>query len=244
MKYADLRDFLGQLESLGELKRIAVEVSPRLEMTEFCDRMLKNGGPAILFERPTGHSIPVLGNLFGTVRRVALHGAEDRRPARDRKTLAALREPEAPRGLREVWKDFPNCGKCFQVRTWRRRSCRPRPAEVVGKEGLDLYASCADVLASYLGPLSPGALRDARPLKPRQNSASTGKGHRPNRVICAARASWRRSDFRDPCTRIRRPRPLVALWLGPCDDPRRVTPVPDTCAVPCAGCCAALEPSS
>ena len=109
MKYADLRDFLRQLESLGELKRIAVEVSPRLEMTEFCDRMLKNGGPAILFERPTGHSIPVLGNLFGTVRRVALAmGAEDALALREiGKLLAALREPEAPRGLREVWERLP-----------------------------------------------------------------------------------------------------------------------------------------
>ncbi|MGH8672959.1 MAG: 3-octaprenyl-4-hydroxybenzoate decarboxylase, partial [Burkholderiales bacterium] len=97
MKYADLRDFLSQLESLGELKRIAAEVSPRLEMTEFCDRVLKRGGPAILFERPAGHSIPVLGNLFGTVRRVALAmGAEDALALREiGKLLAALREPEA-----------------------------------------------------------------------------------------------------------------------------------------------------
>ena len=71
MKYADLRDFLGQLERAGELRRVPVEVSPRLEMTEICDRTLRAGGPAILFERPQGHSMPVLGNLFGTPRRVA-----------------------------------------------------------------------------------------------------------------------------------------------------------------------------
>ncbi|MEQ9210696.1 MAG: UbiD family decarboxylase, partial [Pseudomonadales bacterium] len=72
MKYRDLRDFIQQLENLGELKRVTREVDPRLEMTEICDRTLKAGGPAILFENPKGSSIPVLGNLFGTERRVAL----------------------------------------------------------------------------------------------------------------------------------------------------------------------------
>ena len=78
MKYHDLRDFLAQLEALGELKRVAAEVDPRLEMTELCDRVLKAGGPALLFERPkgafrspAGGTIPVLGNLFGTPQRVA-----------------------------------------------------------------------------------------------------------------------------------------------------------------------------
>ena len=72
MQYRDLRDFLDQLESRGLLKRIAAEVSPRLEMTEVCDRTLKAEGPALLFERPTGFDMPVLGNLFGTPERVAL----------------------------------------------------------------------------------------------------------------------------------------------------------------------------
>ena len=73
MKYNDLRDFLAQLERDGEVKRIAVEVDPRLEMTEICDRVLKAAGPALLFEAPKGHSIPVLCNLFGTSGRVATH---------------------------------------------------------------------------------------------------------------------------------------------------------------------------
>jgi 4-hydroxy-3-polyprenylbenzoate decarboxylase len=71
MRYTDLRDFIFQLERLGELKRISVEVDPHLEMTEICDRVLRAGGPAILFERPKGHSVPVLANLFGTPQRVA-----------------------------------------------------------------------------------------------------------------------------------------------------------------------------
>ena len=72
MKYKDLREFLAQLESKGELKRITTEVSPYLEMTEICDRLLKSEGPAVIFENPKGHNIPVLGNLFGTPKRVAM----------------------------------------------------------------------------------------------------------------------------------------------------------------------------
>ncbi|MBA2547538.1 MAG: UbiD family decarboxylase, partial [Burkholderiaceae bacterium] len=66
MKYTDLRDFLRQLERSGDLKRVTAEVSPNLEMTEICDRVLKASGPALLFERPTGFTVPVLANLFGT----------------------------------------------------------------------------------------------------------------------------------------------------------------------------------
>ena len=73
MHYTDLRDFIDKLESMGELRRIRAEVDPVLEMTEICDRTLKRGGPALLFENPRGHEVPVLGNLFGTPRRVAFH---------------------------------------------------------------------------------------------------------------------------------------------------------------------------
>ncbi|OYW31369.1 MAG: hypothetical protein B7Z51_05325, partial [Methyloversatilis sp. 12-65-5] len=66
MKYTDLRDFIAQLEKMGELKRVARPVSPNLEMTEICDRVLRAQGPAILFENATGFDMPVLGNLFGT----------------------------------------------------------------------------------------------------------------------------------------------------------------------------------
>jgi len=72
MQYRDLRDFIAQLEHRGQLKRIASEVDPNLEMTEICDRVLRAGGPAILFENPKGSDIPVLANLFGTPERVAL----------------------------------------------------------------------------------------------------------------------------------------------------------------------------
>src|SRR5690606_9869747 len=109
MKYRDLRDFLAQLERQGELKRIGVAVDPCLEMTEICDRTLKAGGPALLFENPAGHSIPVLGNLFGTPRRVALAmGQEDAAALREvGKLLAVLKEPEPPAGWRDLLSQWP-----------------------------------------------------------------------------------------------------------------------------------------
>ena len=72
MKYRDLRDFIDQLEKLGELKRIKQEVDPYLEITEISDRTLRKGGPALLFENPKGSDVPLLANLFGTPKRVAL----------------------------------------------------------------------------------------------------------------------------------------------------------------------------
>src|SRR5262249_48609517 len=107
MSYRDLRDFLSQLERSGELKRVRSEVDPNLEMTEIGDRILKSGGPAVLFERPKGHTIPVLGNLFGTTRRVALAmGADPAASPQDALRdigvlLAFLKEPEPPKGFRD-----------------------------------------------------------------------------------------------------------------------------------------------
>jgi len=77
MKYADLREFIDQLESLGELKRVSIEVDPNLEITEICDRTLRAGGPALLFENVKGSDYPLLGNLFGTPERVAYGMGED-----------------------------------------------------------------------------------------------------------------------------------------------------------------------
>jgi 4-hydroxy-3-polyprenylbenzoate decarboxylase len=109
MKYRDLRDFIRQLEQRGELKRISVEVDPYLEMTEICDRTLRAGGPALLFENPKGHRTPVLGNLFGTPLRVALGmGAESVEALREvGKLLAMLKEPEPPKGFRDLWDKLP-----------------------------------------------------------------------------------------------------------------------------------------
>src|SRR6266704_6941719 len=107
MKYADLRDFIAQLDKRALLKHISTEVDPRLEITEICDRVLRSGRPALLFERPKGHSIPVLANLFGTQERVALGMGEDSVDALREvgKLLAFLKEPEPPKGLKDAWQN-------------------------------------------------------------------------------------------------------------------------------------------
>ena len=109
MKYTDLRDFIANLEQRGELKRISVEVDPVLEMTEICDRVLRAGGPAILFENPKGSEVPVLANLFGTPDRVAMGMGEASVEAlRDvGKLLAFLKEPEPPKGMKDAWQKLP-----------------------------------------------------------------------------------------------------------------------------------------
>lgn len=109
MKYRDLRDFIRQLEKQGELKRVIVPVDPYLEITEICDRTLKQGGPALLFENPKGANIPVLANLFGTPRRVAMGmGAESVNELRGiGELLAYLKEPEPPKGMKDAWEKLP-----------------------------------------------------------------------------------------------------------------------------------------
>jgi len=105
MKSASLRDFIALLEQRGELVRISQEVDPYLEMTEISDRTLRAKGPALLFENPKGHNVPVLCNLFGTPERVALGmGQENVSALRDiGELLAFLKEPEPPKGLLDLW---------------------------------------------------------------------------------------------------------------------------------------------
>ena len=72
MAYRDLREFIRALEEKGELKRIAIEVDPILEITEFADRTVKSGGPALLFEKPKGYGTPVLINAFASMRKMEI----------------------------------------------------------------------------------------------------------------------------------------------------------------------------
>ncbi|MBP9032860.1 MAG: UbiD family decarboxylase, partial [Pseudomonadales bacterium] len=109
MSYRDLREFIKALEADGELRRIAVPVDPHLEITEICDRTLRAGGPALLFENPKGSKIPLLANLFGTGLRVARGmGRQDTASLREiGELLAFLRQPDPPRGMREAWSQLP-----------------------------------------------------------------------------------------------------------------------------------------
>ena len=119
MSYRSLRDFIARLQAAGELVRVKEPVSTVLEMTEIQTRLLAEGGPAVIFERPikadgTPSSIPVLANLFGTVKRVAMgvtmNNVERRDAASMREVgevLATLRQPEPPRSFGEAMELLP-----------------------------------------------------------------------------------------------------------------------------------------
>ena len=113
MTFNSLRDFIDQLEAAGDLRRVAHPVSPALEMTEIQTRLLAEEGPAVLFENVvrsdgTRYDMPVLTNLFGTVARVARGmGREPHELGELGETLALLRQPKPPKGLREAWEALP-----------------------------------------------------------------------------------------------------------------------------------------
>ena len=109
MACKDLREFIALLEEKGELIRVTKEVDPYLEVTEICDRTLRAGGPALLFENPRNSKIPLLGNLFGNTRRIALAmGQEDLSGLRDvGQLLAFLKEPTPPKGWKDLWQNLP-----------------------------------------------------------------------------------------------------------------------------------------
>ncbi|WP_189358121.1 4-hydroxy-3-polyprenylbenzoate decarboxylase [Undibacterium squillarum] len=235
MKYADLRDFMAQLETLGELKRVRTEVSTHLEMTEICDRTLRAEGPAILFERPAGHSIPVLGNLFGTPRRVALGmGAEDLGDLRQiGHVLSALKEPEPPKGL----KDVLGMGKLVKA-VWDMAPKEVRGAschEIVW-EGSDVDLARLPIQHCWPGDAAPlitwGLVITKGPNKKRQNL-----GIYRQQVIARNKVIMRwlahrggALDFREHCLQNPgKPYPIaVALGADPATILGAVTPVPDT----------------
>lgn len=138
MSFRDLREFIDFLEKNGELKRIKTEVDPYLEVTEICDRTLRSNGPALLFENPKS-KIPLLGNLFGTTRRVALAmGQEDISDLREvGRLLALLKEPDPPKGWKELWENLPNYKQVLNIKPTRKRSA-PFQEVIVDEPEIDL----------------------------------------------------------------------------------------------------------
>ncbi len=236
MKYVDLRDFMVQLESAGELKRISTAVSPRLEMTEICDRTLRAGGPALLFEHPAGSQIPVLGNLFGTAQRVALAmGATSVSALRDvGELLAALKEPEAPHGLRDA------LGKIAQLKSalWDMapREVRSAPCQDIVWEGNDVDLARLPIQVCWPGDVAPlitWGLVVTRGVHKRRQNLGIYRQQVLSRDKVIMRWLPQRGgalDFRDhalasPGT----PFPLaVALGADPATTLGAVTPVPDS----------------
>lgn len=235
MKYSDLRDFIAQLESQGELKRISIEVDPYLEITEICDRTLKAGGPALLFEKVKGSSHPVLGNLFGTTRRVAMGMGEESVEALREvgKLLATLKEPEPPKGMKDAWEKLPMFRKVLDMAP--KEIKRPPCQEIViEQEQIDLanipVQTCWPEDAAPL--ITWGLVVTKGPHKSRQNLGIyrmqvIGK----NRVIMRWLSHRGGAlDFREwQQTHPGEPFPVsVALGADPATILAAVTPVPDT----------------
>jgi 4-hydroxy-3-polyprenylbenzoate decarboxylase len=227
MRYKDLRDFIAQLEQLGELKR---------------DRVLRAGGPAILFEQPTGFDgasgrprIPVLANLFGTPRRVALGMGEESVAALREvgKLLAYLKEPDPPKGLKDAWDKLPVLKQVLHMAPKLQDSA---PCQEIVWEGKDVDLARLPIQTCWpgdAGPLITWGLTVTRgPLKSRQNlGIYRQQVIAPNKVIMRWLAQRGGAlDFRDHG--LHHPGQLfpiaVALGADPATMLGAVTPVPDS----------------
>jgi 4-hydroxy-3-polyprenylbenzoate decarboxylase len=242
MKYKDLRDFAHRLEALGELRRIDAPVSPVLEMTDLCDRVLKAAGPALLFERPVGHTIPVLGNLFGTARRVALGMGVDARGDDDAaltslrdigRLLSSLKEPEPPRGLKDAGRLMSLAKAVWDMAP---RTVSAPPCQEIVWEGADVDLGKLPIQHCWPGDAAPlitwGLTVTRGPNKPRQNL-----GIYRQQVIARDKLIMRwlahrggALDFREfALAHPGQPYPVaVALGADPATILGAVTPVPDT----------------
>ncbi len=235
MKYSDLRDFIAKLKQSGELIEVSQPVSPHLEMTELCDRTLRAGGPALLFTQPTGHSMPVLGNLFGTPRRVALGmGAQDVSELRKiGHLLATLKEPEPPKGFKDV------LGLGTLVKSlWDMapRELRSAPCQDIVWEGNDVDLARLPIQHCWPGDVAPlitwGLVITKGPHKKRQNlgiyrQQVAGRNKLIMRWLAHRGGAL---DFREHClANPGKPYPVaVALGADPATILGAVTPVPDS----------------
>jgi len=235
VKYKDLRDFIDGLEQRGELRRITREVDPNLEMTEIADRVLRAGGPALLFENPTGSDIPVLANLFGTPERVAMGMGEDSVEALREvgRLLAFLKQPDPPKGLKAAWEQLPIFRKVLDMAPKKIRGA-PCQRHVLEGDAVDLdQLPVQTCWPEDAGPLITWGLVVTRgPEKSRQNL-----GIYRQQVIGRNRVIMRwlshrggALDFREWCqAHPGEPFPIaVALGADPATILGAVTPVPDT----------------
>jgi len=235
MKYRDLRDFIALLEQRGDLKRIRVEVDPHLEMTEICDRVLRGGGPALLFENPRGHRVPVLANLFGTPARVALGMGEESVAALREvgQLLAFLKEPEPPKGLRDALEKLP---RFKQVLTMSPRQVKQAPCQEVVLEGDAVDLGALPIQTCWPEDVAPlitwGLVITRGPHKARQNLGIYRQQLLGRNKLIMRWLSHRggAQDFREfQQTHSGRPFPVaVAIGADPATLLGAVTPVPDT----------------
>jgi len=235
VEYRDLREFIRALEAAGELKRIDTPVDPRFEVTEICDRTLRAGGPALLFTKPRGSQVPLLANLFGTEKRVALGmGRSSTAELREvGELLAFLRQPDPPKGMRDAWDKLPIFKQVLTMapKLIGRGECQEN---VLEKDEVDLgMLPVQTCWPGDAGPLVTWPLVITRgPHKERQNLGIyrmqvIGK----NRLIMRWLAHRGGAlDFREwQQAHPGKPFPVaVALGADPATTLGAVTPVPDT----------------
>ena len=234
-KYKDLRDFIAMLEARGELVRIKQEIDPNLEMTEISDRTLRAKGPALLFENPKGYDYPVLTNLFGTPERVALGmGQENVTALREvGKVLAALKEPEPPKGMRDAWEKMPIFKQVLHMGP---KVVKKAPCQQFVIQGDDVDLNKLPIQTCWpgdAGPLVTWPLVITRgPYKERQNL-----GIYRQQLIAKNKLIMRWLSHRGGALDFRewqkenpgKPYPVaVALGADPATILGAVTPVPDT----------------
>jgi 4-hydroxy-3-polyprenylbenzoate decarboxylase len=240
MKYKDLRDFMAQLESLGELHRLHEPVSARLEMTALADRVLRAEGPAILVTKPVGYKIPALVNLFGVPRRVALGmGAQGLAGLRDvGRVLASLKEPEPPKGLKDAGRLM---GMVKALWDMKPSVVRSAPCQDVVLQGAEIDLGALPIQTCWPGDAGPlitwGLVITRGPQTVPQPRARQNLGIYRQQVIGRREVVMRwlahrggALDFRD-FTRASPGRPFpiaVALGADPATILGAVTPVPDT----------------
>jgi len=233
VKYRDLRDFIDQLESMGELKRISAEVDPNLEITEICDRTLRAKGPALLFENPKGSDIPLLGNLFGTPERVAYGMGESNTEALREvgKLLAFLKEPDPPKGIKDAWQTLPIFKKVLDMapKKIRNAECQKNTWDSVDLSRLPIQTCWP----GDAGPLITwGLVITKGPNKKRQNMGIYRQQViGPNRVIMRWLSHRGGAlDFKEwQQERPGEPFPIaVVLGADPATILGAVTPIPDS----------------
>jgi 4-hydroxy-3-polyprenylbenzoate decarboxylase len=235
MQYSDLREFIAHLEQMGQLKRIQASVDPKLEITEICDRTLKAGGPALLFENPVGSSVPLLANLFGTPERVAFGmGQENVHALREvGRLLAYLKEPEPPKGFKDFFDKWP---VLKQVMNMPAKAIRTPPCQEEVFEGSDVDLMRYPIQTCWpndVGPLITWPLVITRgPNKERQNlgiyrQQVIGRNKTIMRWLAHRGGAL---DYREWLeARPNEPFPIaVALGADPATILGAVTPVPDT----------------
>ena len=235
MVFSDLRDFIKLLEKKGELNRISTEVDPYLEVTEISDRVLRTGGPALLFENPKGSSVPLLVNLFGNSRRIALAmGQEDIDGLRDvGKLLAFLKEPTPPSGWKDVWQKLPSYKQVLNVSPNVKKSAECQ--DVVIEAG-DVDLSMFPLQTCWPGDVAPlvtwPLVITRGPQKERQNLGIYRMQPIARNKLIMRWLSHRGGalDFKDWQKKYpRKAFPVsVAIGADPATILATVTPVPDT----------------